>query len=265
MISESIESRLFIDGSKLDAKASPSYVLEVKAQGCIIVFFLHVFHYKTHDGEHEYFSVRASEKGRYLPCFKSGKKRSVIPKQTDSDTAINKISVYIDNDRRECKLAPVGNIIMNPKGAGLGRYLLSYIVTFLKKEKPEYRFVKGLLGAGDAASASNRARRHRFYEGAGFAIHYKHERISGVFFAENVSKLKDYYDADKFKLISLDSFIKEHFDLFNSESRLSEAHQKRLDADLKKRASKAKAKNVLNLLGGCSFFCFALYFLVNAF
>lgn len=103
----------------------------------------------------------------------------------------NAVQVTVDTAEGAAKFGPNGNIIMNPRGCGLGSYLMSRVIRWLKENYPEVRVLRGQLSGNDARNEEDAKRRNRFYEKHNFDFDWHEEGLSGSFFKARAGNLKE--------------------------------------------------------------------------
>lgn len=110
----------------------------------------------------------------------------------------NRIDLTLDVERNVASLGPKGNIIIDMpyRNRGIGRYMLSRVLTWLQVKAPSASINPGWLSPVDGGS--NHIGRDRFYRSQGFRIHEsEHTPESGTFWIENASLLTPSYNDNK--------------------------------------------------------------------
>lgn len=129
----------------------------------------------------------------------------------------NKFQVIINNDKKNIKFGPTGNIILKDKefrSFGIGTYCMSKLIEILQLRFPDYKVLNGELGSGDA-TPDNKYRRNSFYNNLFEYINFSDESNAiGKFGAKTVSNLKR-HTSSRVKLEEFDyiEHLKNNFDL----------------------------------------------------
>ncbi len=103
----------------------------------------------------------------------------------------NAVQVTVDTVEGAAKFGPKGNIIMIPPGCGLGSYLMSRVIRWLKEKYPDFQVLYGHLSGNDARDEENRKCRNRFYEKHNFDFDWYEDGVSGSFFKTRAGDLTE--------------------------------------------------------------------------
>lgn len=103
----------------------------------------------------------------------------------------NAIQVTVDTAEGAAKFGPKGNIIMSPRGCGLGSYLMSRVIRWLKESYPDVRVIRGQLSGSDARNEEDAKHRNQFYRKHNFDFDWHEEGVSGSFLKARAGNLKE--------------------------------------------------------------------------
>jgi GNAT superfamily N-acetyltransferase len=135
------------------------------------------------------------------------------------DPGHNAIELSIDpRSRDKAKLAPRHDVMLYPRGVGLGRVLMSMLIRRAKERFPDRAIARATVGPQDARTNEERDRRNDFYEGHGFKCDFSGdpERRVGHVYVERIDDLFERINASKVTLLSpatlVTQYVEEHND-----------------------------------------------------
>jgi GNAT superfamily N-acetyltransferase len=149
---------------------------------------------------------------------------------------LNSVELAVDlGSSRLAVLAPREDIMMYPRGAGLGRLLMSMMIRHAKERCPERRVAPAKLGYGDAETDGMRDHRNNFYAGHGYTLSFPKDpgRRVGNVSAARVADLRERVNDAKVKVLDpavvFAQFVQQHTRAEKS-SELAEFLQRRIDS-----------------------------------
>lgn len=126
---------------------------------------------------------------------------------------------YFDLNAIELSINPMSNdkavlaarhdIIVHPRGTGLGRVLMSSIIRRAKERFPDLAIAPARLGIADANTDEDRDRRNGFYDGHGFQCVFPDdpERRVGYVLARRIGDLIERVNDDKVSFLPPDQLL----------------------------------------------------------
>jgi len=103
---------------------------------------------------------------------------------------VNIVQATVCKKTKKVHFGPKESIMVSPQGLGIGTYLISRVIEWLKENYPSYNVCPISLSPVDAESPENRARRNAFYKNRGFEMAFTDEhQKSGHCLVKTVRRL----------------------------------------------------------------------------